>query len=321
MSTSNTAAARPANDPWPELPFDAWEESCETLHRWTQIVGKIALALRPFLNEWWQIAFQMTPRGLTTGNIPYSGIVFSLDFDFIEHSLIISLSDGRRTRLPLSPRSVASFYREVMAVLRMHDIEVSINPKPVEIPGAISCDVDETHASYDPIFVNRWWQIMLSTEQVLQRYRSPFVGKSSPTQFFWGSFDLNQTRFSGRSAPMPQGGPRFMRLAEDQENIACGFWPGNVTAGGVTLGAPAFYSYIYPEPAGFKDAQLDLPSGGYDPKLGEFILPYDAVRQADDPPATLLAFFQRVYEVAADRAHWDRALLERDIQRGMQHHG
>jgi hypothetical protein len=306
---------------WPELPFDEWAETCETLHRWTQIVGKVALELRPFLNEWWQIAFHLTARGMTTGTIPFGSGVFAVDFDFIEHAVIIATSDGRRTTLRLEPRSVADFYRAFMAALNELGISVSINPLPVEIPGAISCDQDESLASYDPEYVQRWWRIMLSTEQVLQRYRSSFFGKSSPTQFFWGSFDLNHARFSGRSAPLPQGAPRFLQLAEDQENISCGFWPGNITMGGVTLGKPAFYSYIYAEPDGYKDADVQPPAAAYDSRLGEFILPYDAVRQSDDPAGMLLAFFQSTYEAGARHAQWDRAWLERHPLKGARLHG
>ena len=319
--TANESSSSPPIDRWPELPLESWSDTCDTLHLWTQIVGKVALKLRPFLNEWWQIAFQMTPRGLTTGNVPFPGGVFSFDFDFIEHSLVLSLSDGRRTRLPLAPRSVASFYREIMAVLWMHDIVVSINPQPVEIPGAIRCDEDELHAAYDPEAVRRWWQIMLSTERVLQRYRSQFVGKSSPTQFFWGSFDLNQTRFSGRPAPEPVGAPRFMRLAEDQENAACGFWPGNVNMGGVTLGEPAFYAYIYPEPEGYRQSPMRPEAAYFNEQLGEFILPYDAVQRSSDPEQTLLEFFQSTYEAAVRFALWDRAALERPSRKGSNGHG
>ncbi len=321
MSTSHEAEGQHAHDPWPALPFDAWADTCDTLHLWTQIVGKVALELRPFLNEWWQVAFQLTSRGMTTGNIPSGGGMFCIDFDFVAHGLTIAASDGRRTVLPLVPRSVASFYRELMAALSALDIQVSINPRPAEIPGAISFDVDEHHASYDPVAVNRWWRIMLSTEQVLQRYRSSFVGKSSPTQFFWGSFDLSQARFSGKPAPMPQGARRFMQLAEDQENSACGFWPGNITMGGVRLGKPAFYSYIYPEPAGYREASVRPAAAAYDPQLGEFILPYDAVRQTDDPARTLLAFFQSTYEAAARLADWNRDTLERHPMKGVQPHG
>ena len=320
MSTNESSHNMPV-ELWPELPLEDWSDTCDTLHLWTQVVGKVALKLRPFLNEWWQIAFQITPRGLTTGTIPFAGGAFSFDFDFIEHSLIMTLSDERRIKLPLAPRSVASFYREVMAVLWMHDIVLSINPQPVEIPGAIPCDQDEIHAAYDPEAVRRWWQIMLNTERVLQRYRSWFVGKSSPAQFFWGSFDLNQTRFSGRPAPAPVGAPRFMRLAEDQENIACGFWPGNINMGGVTLGEPAFYSYIYPEPEGYRSAQLSPDAAYFDERLGEFILPYDAVRQSDDPEQTLLEFFQSTYEAAAQFALWDRRILERPSKKGANNHG
>ncbi len=243
-------------DPWPPLPFDAWSDTCQTLQLWMQIAGKISLKLRPFLNEWWQIAFHFTPRGLTTGTIPLAGgVVFSIDFDFIDHTVNIVASDGRRASLPLAPRSVASFYREIRDALAGLGISVSINPQPCEIPGAIPCDADEIHASYDPATVRNWWQILLATEQVLQRFRSDFVGKSSPIHFFWGSFDLNHTRFNGKSAVPPKGAPRFLQLAEDQENFSCGFWPGNITMSGITLGEPAFYSYIYPEPPGFKEAR------------------------------------------------------------------
>ncbi|MGA7668839.1 MAG: DUF5996 family protein [Nitrolancea sp.] len=306
---------------WPELPLEDWSDTCDTLHLWTQIVGKVALKLRPFLNEWWQIAFQFTPRGLTTGNIPYDGHVFSIDFDFVDHALIVATSDGRRIEHPLTPRSVASFYREVMLALERLDIAVRINPQPVEIPDAISCEVDEQHAAYDQRYVERWWKIMVNIEQVLQRYRSSFVGKSSPAQFFWGSFDLSQTRFNGRPASVPAGAPRFMRLAEDQENIACGFWPGNINMGGVTLGEPAFYAYIYPEPDGYRQSPVRPDAAYFNEQLGEFILPYDVVRRSSDPEQTLLEFFQSTYEAATRFALWDRASLERPSRKGTQNHG
>lgn len=306
----NAAANATPIDPWPELPFDAWAESCATLQLWTQVIGKVTLALRPFRNQWWQIGFRLTPRGMTTGTIRYEHGTFAIRFDFIEHALVIDTSAGRRWTLPLAPRSVASFYHEVMAALEQLGIEVSINRKPVEIPNAIPFDQDEMHAAYDTEYVNRWWRIMLQTEHVLEHYCSTFVGKSSPVLFFWGSFDLNLTRFSGRPAPVPQGAPHFVQLAEDQENASCGFWPGNITAGGVTLGEPAFYSYHYPEPAGYRDAVIQPAATSYDPQLGEFILPYEAVRKSDDPAGALLEFFNQSYDVGADLARWDRAALE-----------
>jgi hypothetical protein len=308
-------------EPWPKLPFDAWAETCETLHRWTQVVGKVTLALRPFLNQWWQIGFQLTPRGMTTGTIHAEHQTFSINFDFVDHALVIDTSAGRRAALPLVPRSVASFYAEVMAALETLGIAVTINPLPVEIPNALPLDQDESYAAYDLDYVSRWWQIMLQTDYVLQRYRSSFVGKSSPTLFFWGSFDLNMTRFSGRPAPLPHGAPRFVQLAENQENISCGFWPGNITMGGVTLGEPAFYSYHYPEPANYREADVQPAAAAYHPQLGEFILPYEAVRQSRDPANTLLEFFHQSYEVGAGLANWDRATLEQQPPKASPNRG
>jgi len=314
----NAAASAAPIQPWPELPFEAWAETCETLHLWTQVVGKVALALRPFRNQWWQIGFRLTPRGMTTGMIQFEHGAFAISFDFIEHTLLIETSAGRRSMLPLAPRSVASFYHEVMAALGSLGIAVTINPRPVEIPDALPLDQDEMHAAYDPTYVGRWWQIMLQTEHVLQRYCSTFVGKSSPVLFFWGSFDLNLTRFSGRPAPMPQGAPLFVQLAENQENVSCGFWPGNITMGGVTLGEPAFYSYHYPEPAAYRDAIIQPAAASYHPQLGEFILPYEAVRQSSDPANAVLEFFDQSYDAGAELAGWDRATLEWHPPEGAQ---
>jgi Family of unknown function (DUF5996) len=218
--------------------------------------------------------------------------------------------------LPLIPRAVADFYAELLATVRAMGIEVTINPLPVEIPNPISCDVDREHASYDPEPVQRWWRILVQIEQILQRYRSPFAGKSSPINFFWGSFDLNATRFSGRPAAPPAGAPRFLQLAEDQENFACGFWPGNATMAGVTVGEPAFYAYIYPEPAGFKEAPVRPSGAHYDPTLGEFLLRYEDARRAASPEQAILDFFQSTYEAAATLADWDRQMLERTIPEG-----
>jgi Family of unknown function (DUF5996) len=213
--------------------------------------------------------------------------------------------------LSLMPRTVADFYGEVMGMLRALGITVTINPVPCEVPNPTPCDVNDMHASYDAEYVTRWWRLQLQTAKVLQVHRSSFVGKSSPIQFFWGSFDLSHTRFSGRPAPIPQGVPRFFQLAEDQENVACGFWPGNPNYAGVTLGEPTFYAYIYPEPDGFKEASVRPAAAHYDPRLGEFILPYEDVRRAAAPEQALLEFFQSTYAAAADLAGWDRTALER----------
>jgi hypothetical protein len=298
-------------DLWPALPYAAWKETCTTLQLWTQIVGKVQLALTPFLNEWWNVALHLTARGMTTGLIPYEDRAFEVRFDFIDHNLCIEMDEGAIKALSLLPRSVAAFYGDIMAMLEALGITVDINPMPCEVPNPISCDVDGTHASYDAADVTRWWRIQLQIAKVLQVHRSSFAGKSSPIQFFWGSFDLNHTRFSGRPAPLPQGMPRFFQLAEDQENVACGFWPGNPNYGGLELGEPAFYAYIYPEPDGFKEAAVRPVAARYDTRLGEFILPYEEVRRAAEPERTLLEFFRSTYEAAADLAGWDRAALER----------
>jgi hypothetical protein len=307
-----TAKGRAAsNERWPALPWDAWKDTCDTLHLWMQIVGKVKLTLAPFLNEWWQVAFHLTARGLTTGPIPSRDGIFDMEFDFADHQLVLRTSDGRHTALALAPRSVADFYHHLMRTLGALGIECHINPLPVEIPSPIPLDTDQMHAAYDPDYAHRWWLILTQTARVLQQYRSGFVGKSSPIQFFWGSFDLTETRFSGRPATPPQGAPRVLRVAEDQENMAIGLWPGNTSASGVTLGQPAFYAYIYPEPPGFKEAQVRPGAAHYDERLGEFILLYEDVRRASSPERVLQDFFESTYDAAATLAHWDRTLLER----------
>jgi hypothetical protein len=296
---------------WPALPLADWRETCDTLHLWMQIVGKVKLALHPFLNQFWQVAFHVTARGMTTGLVPAGDGAFDVTFDFIDHTLTIRTSGGGQKTLALAPRCVADFYAEFMGSLRALGIEVAIDPLPVEIPDPIRCDQDRTHAAYDRDYVHRWWQVLVQTEKVLQQFRADFVGKSSPILFFWGSFDLTTTRFSGRPATPPQGAPAFFQLAENQENAACGFWPGNANAAGFTLGEPAFYAYIYPEPAGFKDAAVKPAAAYYHKDLGEFILPYDAVCRSASPAQDLLAFCRSTYDAAASLAHWDRAALER----------
>ncbi len=292
-------------EPWPALPFDEWRDTCETLQLCTQIVGKVKLALCPFLNEWWGVGFEPSARGLTTGIIPYEQRALEVQFDFLEHNLHLRTSDGVSLVVPLVPRSVAEFYREFMAVLSSLDIRVAINPMPVEIPDPVAFDQDEVHASYDREYARRWWQVMLQTTKVLQRYRSSFFGKSSPILFYWGSFDLCHTRFSGRLAPPMPEMPRFFQIAEHQENAACGFWPGNTTAGGITLGEPAYYAYLLPAPDGYGEASVRPDAAYYHPELGEFILPYEAVRRSDDPERQILEFFESTYAAGARLCGWE----------------
>jgi hypothetical protein len=298
---------------WPALPWTDWEATCTTLHMWMQIVGKVKLALAPFLNEWWEVAFSVTARGMTTGLIPYGDGAFEVEFDFVDHNLFVRTDAGITKSLALIPRSVADFYGDFMDTLGAIDIHVTIDPLPTEVPNPIRCDVNRVHSSYDPDPVNRWWRIQLQTEMVLQQYRSTFVGKSSPIQFFWGSFDLSHTRFSGRSAPPPEGARRFLRIAEDQENVACGFWPGNANAAGVQLGEPAFYSYIYPTPEGYGDAHVQPRAAAFDRTFGEFVLRYDDIRRHESPERELLTFFQSAYEAAAILARWNREALEKPV--------
>lgn len=297
---------RPIAEIWPPLPFHEWRDTCATLHMWLEIIGKVKLALCPFLNEWWKISFFVSARGLTTSTIPYATGVFEIDIDFIDHELSIQTSGGSVKRLPLRPQSVARFYCELMAALRDLGIQVEINTLPSEVANPIRFDRDEVHASYDATYAHRWWQVLVQTDKVLQRFRSPFMGKASPVQFFWGTFDLSQTRFSGRPASPPPDADSIYRIAEDQENYACGFWPGN---GG--FGEAAFYAYLYPAPDGIEAAAVRPDAAYYDAKLGEFILKYEDMRHASSPGHLLLDFFQSTYEAGATLAHWDRALLER----------
>jgi len=300
-----------SNDPiWPELDYASWKDSCATLHLWTQIVGKIRLAHEPMLNHWWQVPLYVTARGLTTSAMPRESRIFQIDFDFIDHRLRIEVSDGRRDSLALAPCSVADFYGEVMARLRALDLETRLWTIPVEIADPIALDEDRIHAAYDPEQVNRFWRALVQIDRVFRVFRSRFLGKASPVHFFWGSFDLAVTRFSGRTAPPPPSNPNIPdfinREAYSHEVSSCGFWPGN---GG--FGRPAFYSYAYPQPPDFADAAV-APQGAYYAKdLGEFILPYDAVREAANPRELLLEFLESTYAAAADLAKWDRALLER----------
>jgi hypothetical protein len=294
---------------WPALDYDAWKDSCATLHLWTQIVGKIRLAHAPMLNHWWQVPLYVTSRGLTTSPIPRGARTFQIDFDFIDHRLGIAVSDGRGDSLPLTPRPVAEFYADIMARLSSLDLETRLWTMPVEIADPIAFEEDRVHAAYDPEQVIRFWRALVQIDQVFTLFRARFIGKVSPVHFFWGSFDLAVSRFSGRRAPPPPSNPNIPDLvnreAYSHEVSSCGFWPGN---GG--FGQAAFYSYAYPRPAGFGDAAM--PAGAfYSEDLGEFILPYDAVRQAASPRELLLDFMERTYVAAAELASWDRAGLER----------
>jgi hypothetical protein len=301
MARSNPT---PDAEQWPALPWAEWKDTCDTLHLWTQVVGKVKLQLCPPMNELWQVAFHPTPHGLTTGRIPYGTGAFAMTFDFVGHNLSISTSGGPTRLVPLVPQSVAAFYQETMSTLQELGIGVAISPLPAEVPEPIPLDQDETHRSYDRSYVRRWWQIQLQISLVMDRYRSSFAGKSSPVLFWWGSFDLNTTRFSGRPAPIMTGVPRFMQLAEDQENVCTGFWPGNATATGSVIGEPCFYSYAYPEPAGFKEALIRPNTASYDAQLGEYLLRYEQARQAADPAQAVLDFFLSSYEAAATLAQW-----------------
>ncbi|GAC1662427.1 MAG: DUF5996 family protein [Candidatus Acidiferrum sp.] len=291
---------------WPPLPFEAWKDTCSTLHMWTQIAGKVRLALTPLVNHWWNTPLYLSARGLTTSPMPYRDHVVEIEFDFIDHQLLIRLDDGRAKSLPLAPRPTADFYKEFMAALHFLGIDVKIWPVPVEVPNPVRFDQDFVHASYDPESAHRFWRILLSVDTVLKIFRASFVGKCSPVHFFWGSFDLCVTRFSGRPAPPKAGADSITREAYSHEVSSAGFWPG----GGNITGA-AFYSYAAPQPEGFADARVRPVSAFYHRDLGEFLLMYEDVRSAADPPAVLLEFLQSTYEAAANLAHWDRAALER----------
>jgi len=300
----------PTSPLWPELEYEAWKDTRATLQLWTQIVGKIRLMQTPWLNHSWHVALYVNARGLTTSPIPHGARTFEIQFDFLEHALDITLSDGKRRRLALRPQSVADFYAAVMAALTELGIPVAINERPCEIADATAFSRDRIHAAYDPEYARRFWQVLLLTDRVLQKFRTGFLGKSSPVHFFWGSFDLAVTRFSGRPAPafaakVPGLAPDVMREAYSHEVSSAGFWPG-----GNGTDFAAFYSYAYPMPTGFRESAVQPDAAYFSEALGEFLLPYDAVRTAADPEASLLAFLQSTYEAAARAADWDRAALE-----------
>jgi len=290
---------------WPALPYEEWKDTYDTLHMWTQVVGKIALASTPPLNHSWAIALSVTPRGLSTRRLRHHSQTFEMEFDFIDHQLVIRASDSSDRTLPLEPRTVADFYQELMTVLREMGLAVTIWTMPVEIPSPIRFENDTTHRSYDPVFANRFWRILAQIDDVLTGERCAFIGKCSPTHFFWGGFDLAASRFSGRPAP-PRDGPAFMREAYSCEVISHGFWPGSAP-----VLEPAFYAYAVPEPAGFNELKVEPEAAYYHRDLGEFILPYESVRTARSPEAAIRAFVESTYAGAADLGKWDRGALER----------
>lgn len=290
---------------WPALPYDEWQATYATLHMWTQVAGKIALATAPRLNHSWGAALHVTPRGLSTGVLARGARTFTIEFDFIDHRLIIRTSEGAVRMLPLEPRSVASFHRAVMALLDDLALGVTLWTLPVEVPAPVRFELDEAHDAYDPEYANRCWRILARVDRVFEESRTWFVGKTSPSHFFWGAFDLAVTRFSGRPAP-PRDGPAFMREAYSHEVISHGFWPG-----GPPVLEPVFYAYAVPEPDGFRTARVDPADASYHGALGEFVLPYDTVRTAASPEVLLQRFIRSSYEEGATLGHWDRSALER----------
>jgi len=295
---------------WPALPFAEWQDTATTLRMWTQIVGKIRLTLSPWTNHSWHVTLYLTSRGLTTSPIPHGTSTFEIRFDFIDHELRILKSDGAARVLKLRPQSVAKFYGEVMNALAEMELPVTINMTPNEIQNPIPFDEDEEHRSYDREYANRFWRVLAQSDRVFTKFRSRFCGKCSPIHFFWGSFDLAVTRFSGRSAPPHPGGVPHLpdaitREAYSQEVSSLGFWPGNAAAP-----TPIFYSYAYPEPPGFAEAKVQPAAAFYEPAFREFMLPYDVVRTAEKPDEVLLDFAQSTYDAASTLGKWDRDALQ-----------
>jgi Family of unknown function (DUF5996) len=304
-----TSTHHSSTDVWLPLPIAAWQDTNKTLHLWTQIIGKIRLALAPKVNHWWHSTLYVTPRGLTTSTIPDGTRTFQITFDFLNHQLLIETSHGITRSIALVPRSVADFYQAVMSTLQKIGIEVQIWTMPQEVTDPIPFEQDDRHAAYDPGCAQRFWQILVQADRIMTQFRSRYAGKCSPVHFFWGSFDLAVTRFSGRTAPQHPGGVPNMadwvtREAYSHEVSSCGFWFG----GGAT--EALFYAYAYPVPEGFKDYSIQPEAAFYSSDMQEFVLPYKAVRQADDPDAIVLEFLQSTYEAAANLGHWDRAALE-----------
>jgi uncharacterized protein DUF5996 len=310
MANSTSKGTPVSTEIWPSLLLEEWKDTYATLHMWTQVVGKIRLAQTPWVNHSWHVTLYVTSRGMTTSPIPYGTRTFQIDFDFIDHLLVITTNDGAVRTIMLRPISVADFYSEVMTTLWELDLKVSISTKPNEVSEPIHFERDRSHASYDANYTTRFWRVLVQSDRVLKEFRSRFIGKCSPAHFFWGSFDLAVTRFSGRPAPEHPGGvpnlpDSVTREAYSHEVSSCGFWPG-----GGNMEA-AFYAYAYPEPRGFKDYPIGPNGAFYNPDMREFFLPYDAVRQAGNPDRVLLEFLQSTYEAAANLGNWNRSELER----------
>jgi Family of unknown function (DUF5996) len=294
---------------WPALPYSDWKETCKTLHMWTQVVGKIRLALSPWTNHSWHVTLYLTARGLTTSPIFVGTRVLQIDFDFVDHVLRLQTGEGIKKNIKLAPKSVAAFYREVMDALGELEIAIEINTRPNEVDPAIPFEENEKDSAYDSGYANRFWRVLLQSDRVFKEFRSEFCGKCSPVHFFWGSFDLAVTRFSGRRAPPHPGGVPHLpdvvtREAYSHEVSSLGFWPGNEM-----MPEPIFYSYAYPEPRGFSEAKAKPTAAGYNPQLKEFVLPYEEVRKAESPDAALLEFARSTYEAASTLGNWDRAGL------------
>ena len=307
--------SNPANplEVWPALPQAAWSDTCATLQLWTQVIGKIRLELMPPINHSWGVTLYPTVRGLTTSPMPYGSRILQIDFDFLEHSLILQTSDGAHRTFPLTPMTVAAFYHKVMTALDGIETPVRIWPVPCEIPNCIPFEEDRTHQGYDPEYAQRLWCVLLQTARVITIFRARFIGKVSPVHLFWGALDLACTRFSGRTAPehpsMPGLPDRVTHDAYSHEVSSCGFWPG---APGIE---PFFYSYAYPEPEGYRQTAIAPAAARFDPTFGEFLLPYEAMRLSADPDAALLEFLQSTYEAAANCGRWDRAAIEVSTQK------
>jgi hypothetical protein len=307
-SESTDIASSPDSHEWPDLTLSNWQNTRDTLHLWTQVVGKVRMGLSPMMNHWWQVPLYVSARGMTTSLMPTARCGLEIEFDFVDHVLDLRATDGQRRHVSLEPRSVASFYAATMAALRELGVQVKIFPYPSEVVEAIPFDKDEVHVSYDPDAVRRFWLALVRIQRVMLKFKSGFVGKASPVHFFWGGADLATTRFSGRPAPKHPGGipncPDWVQeIAYSHEVSSCGFWPGGGTEG-------SFYAYAYPEPAGFADWRIEPTEAYYETELGDFLLPYAAVRTASDPEVMLLSFFESTYAGAATLGRWDRGNLE-----------
>jgi hypothetical protein len=311
ISTTTISTTSSEDAAWPALSLDDWADTCATLQLWTQVVGKVKLALSPLSNHWWGIVLFVTARGLTTGAMPYGDRALQIDFDFCAHALVLRTSDAREQRIALEPVTTADFYAQVMTALRALDVEIKIWTMPVEIEGAVRFDQDRTHASYDGAAAKTFWRQLVQADRVFNIFRARFLGKTSPVHFFWGSFDLAVTRFSGRAAPPLSGSKTpnvadwVMQEAYSHECSSVGFWPGS------GYGRAAFYAYAYPEPDGFGAEHVAPRGAAYNKEVGQFLLDYDAVRTAASPDQALLDFMQSTYEAAANKGGWERASLER----------